>query len=478
MPEVDGSGEADEADVGPEVQPGVEPETDPPEQEQEQEPPALEESPPPPPRFTRPDSIRGIYLTAWSAGSAARSEALIDLAGETELNTFVIDIKDASGFVSHRTGVEMARDLGADGEIRIGDLPGLLRRLKEADIYPVARIVVFKDHLLPETRPDLALRETGAVTAAGEDPGPAGPAEDADGNHDDELPEAFWRDGGGHPWSSPRSREVWDYHVELAREVAEMGFPEIQWDYVRFPDVPGSVQEALVIPGTEEGPRAQVIRRFLAHTREELSDLDVRVTADVFGVAATARTDVGIGQRWEDFIDVVDAALPMIYPSHYWEGSFGLDSPNAYPYEVIWESLGQATVRSAAVEGAGEVIPWLQDFSLGSPRYEAPEVRAQIQATYDRGIPHWVLWNPGSRYTRDALAPAEGFPEGHDPLIRLGGRIMPASQRLATPLGDGAEPPPTLLEEAGVDGWRPPWDRALLSQTLPPRWRITSDPGR
>ena len=409
-----------------------------------------------PPSFTRPDSIRGIYLTAWSAGSRNRSSELMELARETELNTFVIDLKDASGYVSHRTDVEMAREVGADGELRIGDLPGLLQRLDEAGVYPIARIVIFKDHLLAERRPDLALRS------------------------EDQGEDEFWRDNGGHPWTSPRSREVWDYHLDLAREAAKLGFPEIQWDYVRFPDIPPSVRETLHVPGSEEGSRAEVIRRFLAYTREELAELDAKVTADVFGVAATAATDVGIGQRWEDFIDVVDAALPMIYPSHYWQGSFGYDHPNAHPYEVVWESLGRARDRSAAVEGAGEVIPWLQDFTMGSPRYGAPEVRAQIQATHDRGIPHWLLWNPGSRYTRDALAPAEGFATDHDPLIRLGGHIIPASQRLTTLLGPAGALPDPLMGSTAEYGWVPPWvgPESRLARPLPPPWSVPAEPVR
>ena len=411
--EVDGDADDDGGNQDPLAEAGPE--------SQEAEPEPIE-----PPSFVRPDSIRGIYLTAWSAGSAARSEALLELTDETELNTFVVDLKDATGYISHRTDVEMALELGADGERRIGDLQGLLKRMEAAGVYPIARIVVFKDHLLPETRPDLALR----LKDAGEG--------------------EFWRDNGGHPWTSPRSREVWDYHIELAREAAELGFPEIQWDYVRFPDIPSSVQETLHMPGDEEGTRAEVIRRFLDYSRSELADLDVRVTADVFGVAATAPTDVGIGQRWEDFIDVVDVALPMIYPSHYWQGSFGFQEPNAHPYEVVWESLGQAQSRSEGIEGAGEIIPWLQDFTMGSPRYEAPEVRAQIQATYDRDIPHWILWNPASRYTREALAPVDGFPEGHDPLVRIGGRVIPTSERMETLLGPEEAPvgSPDATEDA------------------------------
>jgi hypothetical protein len=138
---------------------------------------------------------------------------------------------------------------------------------------------------------------------------------------------------------------------------------------------------------------------------------------------------VGIGQVWESFIGAVDVALPMVYPSHYWEGSFGYQTPNAYPYEIVRRALGDALRRSRSVEGAGATRPWLQDFSLGKPAYTAAEVRAQIQAAYDAGIDEWILWNPGSHYTEAALEPDGGFPE--EPSIRIANRIVPVSQRMA-----------------------------------------------
>jgi hypothetical protein len=354
------------------------------------------------PAFQRPEHIRGIYLNAWLSGSRARTDELIEMARRTEINTFVIDVKDATGYVSYSTQVELAREIGADREIRIRDLPGLLTRLEAEGIYPIARIVVLKDHLLAEARSDMAIQDSTGGT---------------------------WVDGRGDVWVNPYDERVWAYHVELAREAVEMGFPEIQWDYIRFPDRPVSELAAAVFPGAEGRTRSQAIRGFLTWTGEELADLEVPLTADVFGVATSIRRDVGIGQVWEDFIDVVDAALPMVYPSHYWEGSFGFQEPNAHPYEIVREALEWGLRRSREVEGAGTIIPWLQDFTLGSPRYGIPEVRAQILAAYDVGIQDWILWNASGRYTEGAFEPAGGWPDGVEPPIRLGGRVVPAESR-------------------------------------------------
>lgn len=351
-------------------------------------------------RFPQPDAVRGIYANAWAAGSQARMDELLDLAQRTEVNSVVIDIKDASGFLSHRTEVPLANEIGATREVRIADLPALLDRLEQEGVYPIARIVIVKDPIVAKYRPELAVQDTAG---------------------------GVWIDSKGIVWLNPYSKEVWDYHVAIAREVALMGFPEIQFDYVRFPDAPQEDLARAVFPGADGRSRSAAIRELLQYARSELADLGVQVTADVFGMTTSVRRDVGIGQLWESFIDVVDVALPMVYPSHYWEGSFGFENPNARPYEIVRRAVSDAVQRSAEVEGAGRTRPWLQDFSLGAPPYAGAEVRAQIQATYDAGVDEWVLWNPSSRYTVSALEPVGGFER--EPLVRVAGLLAPVSRR-------------------------------------------------
>ncbi len=353
-------------------------------------------------RFERPDAVKGIYVSAWAAGSSTRSQALIDLATRTEINTFVIDLKDASGYVSYPTDVMTAREAGADQEIRIRDLVGLLERVRRAGLYPIARIVIVKDPLLIRSNPEWAVQDTAG---------------------------GVWVDSKGLLWANLHDQRVWDYHVELAKEAAAIGFPEVQWDYVRFADAPQADLDRAVYPGADGRRRRDAVGAFLEYARAELQNSGVAMTMDVFGATTSAQSDVGIGQYWERFIGSVDVALPMVYPSHYWTGSFGIQDPNGHPYEIVRQALVAGLERSKAVEGAGTTRPWLQDFTLGAPRYEAPEVRAQIQATYDAGIEEWVLWNPSSRYTEDALEPVDGYPPGVEPDMRVGGRIVPVSER-------------------------------------------------
>ncbi|SUZ70940.1 uncharacterized protein METZ01_LOCUS23794, partial [marine metagenome] len=353
--------------------------------------------------FVRPEAVKGIYLNAWAAGSAARSQALIDLATRTEVNAFVIDLKDASGYVSYATQVMTAREAGADQEIRIRDLTALLERLQEAGIYPIARIVMVKDPLLIHAQREWAVQDTAG---------------------------GVWVDGNGSLWANLHDQRVWDYHVDLAKEAAAVGFPEIQWDYIRFADAPPEHLLRATYPGADGRRRRDVVEGFLEYARAELEDSGVDVTLDVFGATTSSSTDIGIGQYWENFIGSVDVAQPMVYPSHYWEGSFGFKDPNGHPYEIVRAALVSAMQRSEAMgEAVGLTRPWLQDFTLGEPLYDAPEVRAQIQATYDAGIDEWLLWNAGSRYTEAALAPVGGYPEDVEPLMRVGGRIVPVSER-------------------------------------------------
>lgn len=331
-------------------------------------------------RVARPEVVKGLYLNAFAAGSQAKLDRLIRIARETEINAFVIDVKEG-GEISYRSQVPLARAIGADRQY-ISDVRGVLRKLRENGIYPIARIVVFKDGPLSKARPDWAVQHV-------------------DGGD--------WLDRDGYRWVDSYNRNVWDYNIAIAREALELGFSEVQWDYVRFPDVPQSLMRQAHWPAAEGRSKADGIRDFIVYSREQLGSYDVPITADVFGLTTSAGTDMGIGQLWEKLADVTDALLPMVYPSHYQRGSYGIAHPNASPYETVKTALEHGVRRSARMEGSkARIVAWLQDFTLGQPRYDASYVRAQIDAVYDAGLKDWVLWHPGSNYTVEALASANG----------------------------------------------------------------------
>jgi len=335
---------------------------------------------PPAPLMATPDVVRGLYVNRWAA-IGARLGQLIRVARTTEINALVIDVKDDRGYVLYRSGVPLAREIGADTvqPLPHSRLRAVLDTMRAHGVYPIARIVVVKDPLLAEAKPEWAIRR-----------------------QDD--PTRPWLDRGGKPWLDPHRSEIWTYAADLAREAVALGFSEVQLDYVRFPDEQRLVREA-TFPLAAGRTRAEVIREQLGVTRDSLRDTGVPFTIDVFGLTTSDTTDMGIGQRWETFVDRADAVLPMMYPSHYAPGSYGLANPNARPYDVIDRGLRDAKRRSAAIEGAAETIPWYQDFTLGPPPYGAAQIRAQIDAGYANGIRSWILWNPGSRYTLEALRP-------------------------------------------------------------------------
>jgi hypothetical protein len=330
-------------------------------------------------RFVRPEAVRALYVNAWAFASD-RLWRLVRLADSTDVNALVIDVKDDTGCLLYPSSVATARESGANACARSTDSRARLDTLRAHGIYAIARIVVAKDPLLAEHKPTWAIhaREGG-----------------------------LWRDRLGSAWVDAYNDSVWAYAGELAREAVGMGFSEVQFDYVRFPDEPRSRMRSAVFAARTRGesPR-DAVRRHVALLVNMVRPFGVPVTFDVFGLSASVTGDLGVGQVWEDFSELADVVLPMVYPSHYGRGEFGFLSPNAHPYEVVRLALGDAVARTRG-PGAALIRPYLQAFTLGRhlPRYTSEEIRQQILATRDAGIESWVLWNPRSVYHKAALPP-------------------------------------------------------------------------
>ncbi len=331
-----------------------------------------------PPLVAMPDPVRGLYVNRWAA-IGTRLNDLIAVAARTEINALVIDVKDDRGFVLYRSQVPLARAIGADTNrpMRAERIRAALDTMRALGIYPIARIVVVKDPILAVARPVWAIRSRADTTRP-------------------------WHDKQGKPWLDPHQDGPWRYAADLACEAVQLGFSEVQFDYVRFPDE-SRLQREAAFPLAAGRTRDQVIHAQLSMLRTRLRGMDVPVTADVFGLTTTDTTGMAIGQRWETTVNAVDVILPMMYPSHYRPGMYGLSVPNAHPSVVIARGLSDAKRRSVGVANAATVRPWYQDFTLGPPRYGVTEVRAQIEAGYHAGVMGWLLWNPRSAYTIAAL---------------------------------------------------------------------------
>ena len=378
--------------------------------------------------FAEKVRVKGIYVTGAMAGTS-NMDNLIDLVDRTELNTMVIDVKNDEGRVVYDMDSAFVREIGAVKEY-VSDMPGLIRKCKEHGIYLIARIVAFKDPFLAENRQDLALT-------------------DKDGN--------IFRDKSGLAWVNPYKREVWDYLLEIARQAASVGFDEIQFDYIRFSTDAGMSKVDFGEDALEQD-KEDVITEFTIYAAQELHDMGVPLSADVYGVIIDSKLDASIvGQNYYEMAKHLDYISPMVYPSHYGPGNLGLAVPDAQPYETIFRSMktsrkvlagmgreaedmqvsgndvsgnsisgnsiSENSTSGKSMDAAdpkelvpnqeirADVRPWLQDFTAtwvkGHIRYGPEEIRAQIQAVYDAGYEEWILWNASNRYTEGGLLPEE-----------------------------------------------------------------------
>ena len=333
----------------------------------------------------RAANIKGLYVNAWAFGSPKLWQ-LVRLADETEVNAFVIDVKDDTGCLLYQSSVPTAEQIGANKCVRTKDVRSRLDTLSAHGIYPIARIVVAKDPLLAEHKAAWSIKDR---TTGG-----------------------LWRDRINIAWVDAYNDSVWIYSAQLAAEAVRLGFQEVQFDYVRFPDEPRERMATAIFPAHRGGEtQREAVRKHVALLKDRLRPLGIPVTFDIFGLtASTTSGDLGIGQVWEDFVTVADVVLPMVYPSHYYRGAFGYAWPNGQPYHIVHSALRDALQRSRPLPGSAEIRPFLQAFTLGRrlPRYTPFEIREQIRAAEDVGITSWVLWNPRSVYQRGSLRPKNG----------------------------------------------------------------------
>jgi hypothetical protein len=316
-----------------------------------------------------PAEVRGVHVTLGLASIPGKLEQFMRLKS-AGLNTIELDVKDENGEIGFvPSAVPLARQVGA---ARPFYKPrDAVRLARKHELYLIGRVVVFEDPLLAAGRPDLAIkRPDGSV----------------------------WTSSAGLGWTNPYNRAVWKYNVAVAEVAARAGFDEIQLDYVRFPS--DGDTDGAVYPGRTATPRGWVIPQFVQYAAKRLKKLGVRVSADVFGLSASR--DLGIGQIPRRISRYVDAIYPMVYPSHYNPGEYGIADPNAQPGETVFTSL--AHFRRELRGRQAEIIPWLQDFSLGRT-YGLAEVRAQIESARLQDTRGYLLWNPVGLYTEAALAP-------------------------------------------------------------------------
>jgi hypothetical protein len=306
--------------------------------------------------------------------------SLLNLLDKTELNAMVIDVKDDLGNITYKTDNPELQKLGSP-QPYIKDINKLMATLKEHDIYPIARVVVFKDSVLAKKNPEYSFVQK-------------------DGT--------LWQNKNKDKFVNPYRKEVWEYNVEVAKEAAKLGFKEIQFDYVRFPE--GFEKKADGLKFTKnELSRVDIVTGFVEYAKKELEPLGVRVSVDIFGYAASVPAAEGIGQDFVKISNAVHVISPMIYPSHYSTGWFKQKDPDKAPYATIKGAMDDTHKKLDPLGDKKPIIrPWIQDFTaswLGKghyAKYGPAEVEAQIKALNDSGVKEYLLWNAGNKYSEGA----------------------------------------------------------------------------
>ena len=322
--------------------------------------------------------IRAVYLTINSANSGNLDRILEQIRG-TRVNALVIDVKDDSGFMLHRSEVAARHAPGGNTRNQVKDIAAFTKRLHDAGLYLIARVVTFKDPVYSKAHPEHAIVRQGS----GE----------------------IFKSKDGLRWATPFSADFQRYNLEIAVEAAKAGFNEIQFDYVRFPVE--FAADHLDYRNTRRESKAFAIQRFLLDARAKLKPHSVYISADVFGLVGTAKDDMNIGQYWEAISAAVDYISPMIYPSHYANNSYGLRIPDKQPYELMKRAVRDGLNRNQPLETPAEIRPWIQDFTASwlseYQKYGVPEVRAQIRAMEENGVSSWLVWNASNRYSYGAF---------------------------------------------------------------------------
>lgn len=324
--------------------------------------------------------VRGFYVTANSIAIPKRFNELLNIAKKNNINTFVIDVKEDAGTISFKVSDEVkALNPNSNNNPTIKNIEEIMQKLKENNIYTIARIVSFKDPIYAKNFKDrtIVYKENGQP----------------------------FTNSDGIIWVSPYDRNLWKYNIEVAKEAARVGFNEIQFDYVRFPaSNGGKLDKFLNYRNKNNETKVEAIQNYLKYARKELAPYNVYISADIYGQVASSSDDMSLGQYYETISNIVDYVSPMIYPSHYANGVYGLNVPDANPYKTVYHSTKDALQRNYNLENPALVRPWIQAFTAtwvrGHINYGPQEIREQVKAMKDLGVNEYILWSPTNRYER------------------------------------------------------------------------------
>jgi len=315
-----------------------------------------------------PIRVKALYLTFWGASNHSQtSKNIYKLIEKTDANAIVVDVKNEYGSTSFLTSFEQANSYGAHEDRTNRNIQKFIQRMREKNIYTIARVVTFKDELQAVNNPEYAIkRESNA---------------------------SIWRNHDNMAWVDPFDTRSHDYTIQIAEEAAKVGFDEINFDYIRFPAKKGLL---LAKENTQEN-RVKAIETFLDTAAQRLQKYGVFISVDTYGNTCWSKNDNGIGQTIASLAAHADYLAPMLYPSGFANGSFYFDYPADHPYAVIYRSVKHIEDKIETKR----VRPWLQyfkDYNEKRRPYERFEIQEQIRATDEAQTNGWMFWSPSSKY--------------------------------------------------------------------------------
>jgi hypothetical protein len=319
-------------------------------------------------------TMRGVHVTPHAWATDSFRQRILGMIDDGIINSVTLTLKDEGGRVGWDSDVELAIESGANEGVY--DLDEVVADLHERGVHIAGRIVAFRDPVLGQYALDSGHLEWLIQTTDGEP----------------------YTGRYGCCFTSFAHEDVIEYNLALAEEAAAAGVDDILWDYIRRPD--GS-PDAMVVPGLSEDADGATLEDavidFARLADERLRRYGVGHGASLYGIAADRPTQ--IAQDVPGLAEHLDYVAPMIYPSHWGPGEYGVEDPNRQPYDIITATL---EIWNEQTEGTrARVVPWLEDTNYRAWD-RAEQVREQIRASRDQGIDEFLMWDPGVNYTVDA----------------------------------------------------------------------------
>ncbi|MST03976.1 MAG: hypothetical protein EXS49_00175 [Candidatus Pacebacteria bacterium] len=324
-----------------------------------------------------PEEVHGLYFTSLFFNQKYFLDFVRNMKTSNKINTLIIDVKDLDGFVAYDSKVKEVIDYKTKKNI-IKDIKKKIEDLHKEGFYLIARINVFNDQAVAQSRPELTLKSN-----SGEP----------------------WKTDKGAFWLNPDSEKVWIYNTNLGIEAYNLGFDEINFDYIRFPSE-GNMEDLNL--GEITG-YSSTIQRFSSFLRNQFKN--IKISADIFAYSLIEKNNLGIGQKYEDFFPYFDYICPMMYPSHYNKNFLGFENSALHPYEVVRYSLIIGKNRALDFfknnpdkNLSFKMRPWFQSFSLGD-YYDKNMIQSQITALNDEVSINkdfwngWLLWDASNIYS-------------------------------------------------------------------------------